>query len=43
MRLNIILFMINQRLFGNNNESAEKGELAVTVVSKILTIEITKL
>ena len=43
MRLNRILFMTNQRLFGNNNESAEKGELAVTVVSKILTMEITKL
>ena len=43
MRLNRILFMINQRLFGNNNESAEKSELAVTVVSKILVIEIAKL
>ena len=43
IRLNRILFTINQRLFGNNNESAEKGESAGTVVSKILAMEITKL
>jgi len=35
--------MTNQRLFGKNNESTEKGEPAVTVVSKILDMEITKL
>jgi len=43
MKLNRKLFMINQRLFSNNNESAEKDEPAVTVVSKILDMEITKL